>query len=146
MKNRWRRIFYVVMIINFIVGLVMTIVYTVRSGSFTTFLTNFMSTIIGTAFYALLLEFFSNVEKSLDSANRRAAGQPLLPDSAYSSTPAFIRNLFAGQQNAPAQQPAQPVQPVQQPAAPANDTWTCACGTVNASTAKFCKTCGKPKQ
>lgn len=159
MKNRWRRIFYVIMVVNFIVGIVLTIVYTVRANSFTTFLTNFMSTIAQTAFWALLIEHFGNVEKSLDSANRRASGQPQLPDSAYSSVPQFIRNIASGQQNnaQPAQQaPAQPVQPVQsaqpvQPAqpvqqAPASDTWNCSCGTSNAGTAKFCKNCGKPRQ
>ncbi len=40
-----------------------------------------------------------------------------------------------------AQQQAQ--QAAQQPAAPAADSWTCSCGTVN--TGKFCMSCGKPK-
>ncbi len=159
MKTRWRRIFYVVMIVNLIVGLVLTIVYTVRAASFTTFLSNFMSTIAQTAFWAFLIEHCGNVEKGIDSANRRAEGLPQLPDSAYSGTPDFIRNMFSGQQNTasqpaqparpaqPAQpaQPVQPVQPVPQPTVSANDTWTCSCGSVNAGTANFCKSCGKPK-
>ena len=68
MKTRWRRIFYVVMIVNLIVGLVLTIVYTVRASSFTTFLSNFMSTIAQTAFWAFLIEHCGNVEKGIDSA------------------------------------------------------------------------------
>ena len=145
MKTRWRRIFYVLMVINFIFGIVMTIVYTVRTNSFTTFLESFMSTIIQTAFWAMLIEHFGNVEKGIDSANRRASGQPQLPDSAYSSVPQFIRNIVSGQQSAPQQNAAQPVQPAQ-PAAPVNANWICGCGTENPAASNFCKTCGKPRQ
>lgn len=164
MKTTWRRIFYVVMIVNFLVGITLTIINTVTTKYFPTFLSGFMETVLTTAFFSLIIEHFRNVEKGIDSANRRASGQPQLPDSAYSSTPNFIRKFFASQagtsqpsynQSAPRPaQPAQPVQPVQpaqpaqpvQPAAPAADAWTCSCGTVNAGAAKFCKSCGKPKQ
>lgn len=48
-------------------------------------------------------------------------------------------NLFAmGQQQAAAQAPAPAA-----PQAPAGDTWTCSCGSVN--TGKFCSNCGSPK-
>lgn len=158
MKTTWRRIFYVVMVVNFIVGITLTIISTATTKYFPTFLSGFMDTVLTTAFFALIIEHFRNVEKGIDSANRRASGQPQLPDSAYSSTPAFIRSFFASQagnsqpnynQSAPRPaQPAQPVQPAQpaQPVQPAGDTWTCSCGTENANTAKFCKSCGKPKQ
>lgn len=68
-------------------------------------------------------------------------------------------NNFQGapmQQPAPAPQPAPVPQPAPAPhpapapapqpvPAPQSDTWTCSCGTANASQAKFCKGCGKPR-
>ncbi|MDE7399435.1 MAG: hypothetical protein K2N06_07910 [Oscillospiraceae bacterium] len=51
-------------------------------------------------------------------------------------------------QPAPAPQPVPAPQaaPVPQPApTPQSDTWTCSCGTANASQANFCKGCGKPR-
>ncbi|MBQ8927903.1 MAG: SPFH domain-containing protein [Oscillospiraceae bacterium] len=57
------------------------------------------------------------------------------------------QNLFQmGQQQAMQQQTMQQPQvqqQPQQPAAPAANSWTCACGTQN--TGKFCLECGKPK-
>ena len=60
------------------------------------------------------------------------------------------QNLFAmgnqqgavGASTAPQAQPAPAPAPAQ-PQAPAGDTWTCSCGTVNSK--KFCSECGNPK-
>ena len=58
-------------------------------------------------------------------------------------------NLFAmgqQQQQMQQQQPPygqQPAAPAPQPAAPAGESWTCACGTT--ATGKFCPNCGSPK-
>ena len=51
------------------------------------------------------------------------------------------QNLYAMGQQQAAQQPAPAPAPVQ--AAPAADSWKCACGAVN--TGKFCTECGAPK-
>ena len=52
---------------------------------------------------------------------------------------ANAQNLFAMGQQQQAQQP----QPSQQPAAPAADSWKCACG--HTATGKFCTECGSPR-
>ncbi len=142
MKTTWRRIFYVVIIVNLLVGITLSIINAVQYKSFTAFLSTFMDTIFTTALGSLLMEHFRNVEKGIDTANRKAEGMPPLPDKAYSSVPNFVGNIINSQV---AQQNQMPMQG-QMPAQGGNDTWVCGCGAVNSVNANFCKNCGSPRK
>lgn len=110
----------------------------------------------GLGFFAFLLQIvFGNVllrlfyemvimlviiARNLNEINAKMKGASNGANSQFSSS---IIPAAAEKNAAPAkiQQPEQSAAP----AAPVNDTWTCECGMTNASTANFCKNCGKPK-